>query len=47
MHKGLRYVHAVLRKDELGRVLWTPIVFDLATEYGLVLLAGGSLVDTS
>jgi quercetin dioxygenase-like cupin family protein len=46
-HKGLGYLHAVLGKDDPGRVLWTPDVFDLATEYGLVLLADGSLVDTN
>jgi len=46
-HKELGYLHAVLGKDDPGRVLWTPAFFDLATEYGLVLLADGSLVDTS
>lgn len=45
-HKGLGYLHAVLGKDDPGRVLWAPAVFDLAKEHGLTLLEDGSLVDT-
>jgi len=41
------YLHAVLGGDDPGRVLWAPQVFDLAKEYGLVLLEDGSLVDTT
>lgn len=43
----LGYLHAVLGGDDPGRVLWAPQVFDLAKEYGLVLLEDGSLVDTT
>ena len=46
-HKGLGYLHAVLGKDDPGRVTWAPSVFDIAKEYGLVLLEDGSLVDTN
>ena len=41
------YLHAVLGGDNPGRVTWAPKVFDLAKEYGLVLLDDGSLVDTT
>lgn len=41
------YLHAVLGGDDPGRVLWAPQVFELAQEYGLVLLEDGSLVDTT
>lgn len=41
------YLYAVLGSDNPGRVLWAPQVFDLAKEYGLVLLEDGSLVDTT
>jgi len=41
------YLHAVLGGDDPGRVLWAPKVFELAQEYGLVLLEDGSLVDTT
>lgn len=45
--EGIGYLHAVLGGDDPGRVLWAPAVFDLAKEYGLVLLEDGSLVDTT
>ena len=45
-HKGLGYLHAVLGGDDPGRVLWAPKVFDMAKDYGLVLLDDGSLIDT-
>ena len=41
------YLHAVLGGDDPGRVTWAPKVFELAKEYGLVLLEDGSLVDTT
>ncbi len=44
---NMGYLHAVLGGDDPGRVLWAPQVFDLAKEYGLVLLEDGSLVDTT
>ena len=43
----LAYLYAVLGSDNPGRVLWAPAVFDMAKEFGLVLLENGSLVDTT
>jgi len=40
------YMFAVLGGDDPGNVTWAPYVFDSASEYGLVLLEDGSLVDT-
>ncbi|MGB0907522.1 MAG: cupin domain-containing protein [Maricaulaceae bacterium] len=40
------YLWAVLGGDDPGKVLWAPYVFDMAKDYGLVLLENGSLVDT-
>jgi len=45
--EDIGYLHAVLGGDDPGSVLWAPQVFDLAKEYGLVLLEDGSLVDTT
>ncbi|MEM7740738.1 MAG: cupin domain-containing protein, partial [Pseudomonadota bacterium] len=39
------FLFAVLGGDDPGRVLWAPQVFDLAKDYGLMLLENGSLVD--
>ncbi|MGB0495796.1 MAG: cupin domain-containing protein [Kangiellaceae bacterium] len=44
---GIGYLHAVLGGDDPGRVLWSPAVFEMAEEYGLILLENGSLVDTT
>ena len=41
------FLYAVLGRDNPGKVTWSPEVFDLAKEYGLVLLKGGKLVDTT
>ena len=41
------YLYAILGRDDPGRVLWAPQVFDLAEKHGLVLLEDGSLVDTT
>lgn len=41
------FLFAVLGGDDPGRVTWTPSVFELASQYGLVLLEGGRLVDTA
>jgi mannose-6-phosphate isomerase-like protein (cupin superfamily) len=43
---GPGFLFAILGEDNPGRVLWAPLVFDLAAEHGLVLLEDGSLVDT-
>jgi quercetin dioxygenase-like cupin family protein len=40
------YLYAVLGQDDPGRVTWAPSVFELAKEYGLILLESGRLVDT-
>lgn len=40
------YLFAVLGGDDPGRVLWAPEVFDMAKQYGLVLLESGRLIDT-
>lgn len=39
------FLFAILGGDDPGRVLWAPYVFDMAKDYGLVLLENGSLVD--
>lgn len=41
------FLWAVLGGDDPGRVLWAPKVFDMAAEYGLVLLEDGMLIDTN
>lgn len=41
------FLFAVLGGDDPGRVTWAPYVFDMARDYGLVLLENGRLVDTS
>lgn len=41
------FLYAILGGDDPGRVLWAPQVFDLARDYGLLLMEDGSLVDTA
>ena len=41
------FLFAVLGGDDPGRVLWAPYVFENATNYGLVLLDDGQLIDTA
>jgi quercetin dioxygenase-like cupin family protein len=41
------FLWAVLGNDNPGRVIWAPRVFEMAKDYGLVLLENGSLVDTT
>lgn len=43
---GEGFLWAVLGQDDPGRVTWAPKVFDMAKEYGLVLMESGKLVDT-
>lgn len=43
----LGYLFAVLGGDDAGHVLWAPYVFDMARDYGLVLLESGELIDTA
>ncbi len=40
------YLWAVLGQDDPGRVTWAPDVFQMAQDYGLVLLENGQLIDT-
>ncbi|MFO6448881.1 cupin domain-containing protein [Erythrobacter sp. NE805] len=41
------FLWAVLGGDDAGHVLWAPYVFDMARDYGLVLLEDGMLIDTA
>lgn len=41
------FLWAVLGGDDPGHVLWAPYVFDMAKDYGLVLLEDGTLIDTA
>ncbi|MEL6486039.1 MAG: cupin domain-containing protein [Pseudomonadota bacterium] len=41
------FLFAVLGGDNPGRVTWAPYVFDMAEEFGLILLDNGSLIDTA
>ena len=41
------FLWAVLGQDDPGRVMWAPQVFEMAKDFGLVLLENGSLVDTA
>jgi mannose-6-phosphate isomerase-like protein (cupin superfamily) len=41
------FLWAVLGQDDPGRVTWAPEVFEMASNYGLVLMENGSLVDTA
>jgi quercetin dioxygenase-like cupin family protein len=41
------FLWAILGGDDAGHVTWAPRVFELARDYGLVLLENGQLVDTA
>jgi mannose-6-phosphate isomerase-like protein (cupin superfamily) len=41
------YLWAVLGGDDPGRVLWAPKVFDMARDFGLILLEDGMLIDSN
>lgn len=41
------FLWSVLGGDDPGRVLWAPRVFEMAAEFGLVLLENGALIDTT
>jgi quercetin dioxygenase-like cupin family protein len=43
--RDVGFLWSVLGGDDPGRVTWAPQVFELAKEYGLVLLENGALVD--
>jgi mannose-6-phosphate isomerase-like protein (cupin superfamily) len=40
------FLWVALGGDDPGHVTWAPYVFDMAKDYGLVLLEDGSLIDT-
>ena len=40
------FLWSVLGGDDPGRVTWAPQVFEMAKDYGLVLLENGALIDT-
>lgn len=41
------FLWSVLGGDDPGRVLWAPQVFEMASQYGLILLENGALIDTT
>lgn len=41
------FLWAVLGGDDPGRVLWAPYVFEMAKNFGLVLLESGALIDST
>ena len=41
------FLWVALGRDDPGHVLWAPHVFDMASNFGLILLEDGSLVDTA
>lgn len=41
------FLWAILGGDDAGHVMWAPYVFDMARDYGLVLLENGTLIDTT
>jgi quercetin dioxygenase-like cupin family protein len=44
--KATGFLWAVLGGDDPGHVVWAPSVFDMAKDYGLILLEDGTLIDT-
>ncbi len=44
---GTGFLYVVLGQDDPGKVLWAPSVFQMAEDFGLKLLKGGKLVDTT
>jgi quercetin dioxygenase-like cupin family protein len=45
--EDMGFLWAVLGNDDPGRVMWAPDVFDMAKDYGLVLMENGMLIDTN
>lgn len=41
------FLWAVLGRDDPGRVTWAPQVFEMARDFGLILLESGRLIDTA
>jgi mannose-6-phosphate isomerase-like protein (cupin superfamily) len=47
LDEGTGFLFVVLGHDDPGKVVWAPSVFKMAEDYGLKLLKGGKLVDTT
>jgi len=47
LDEGTGFLWVPLAQDDPGKVQWAPKVFELAKDYGLVLLKGGKLIDTT
>lgn len=47
LDEGTGFLWVPLGDDDPGQVLWAPKVFELARDYGLKLLKGGRLIDTT
>jgi mannose-6-phosphate isomerase-like protein (cupin superfamily) len=45
--EGTGFLAVVLGHDDPGKVVWAPSVFKMAEHYGLKLLKGGKLIDTT
>ncbi len=45
--EGTGFLYVVLGHDDPGKVVWAPSVFKMAEDYGLKLLKGGKLIDTT
>ena len=45
--QGTGFLAVVLGHDDPGKVVWAPSVFKMAEHYGLKLLKGGKLIDTT
>ncbi len=45
--EGSGFLYVVLGHDDPGKVVWAPSVFQMAADYGLKLLKGGKLIDTT
>jgi len=47
LDEGTGFLAVVLGHDDPGKVVWAPSVFKMAEDYGLKLLKGGKLIDTT
>ena len=45
--EGTGFLFVVLGHDDPGKVVWAPSVFKMAEDFGLKLLKGGKLIDTT
>ena len=45
--EGTGFLFFVLGGDDPGKVVWAPAVFKMAEDFGLKLLKGGNLIDTT